>query len=450
MLKLTQREFAEPGVVAKLDDEPLVVHHRGSPGEYLAIFVHGLGGKRYGEDSTWGDFPKFVFELFPSMDVGLYSYRSLFKRLAFWKSIDLEREAEVFRGLLRGLVEYKGFILIGHSMGGLLCKCVVTQFATLSQAEEAKRIKGLLLMASPQLGASRLPQWLCWLSKDFQALKPHGRLVSAIVDNFQEHIYTGLDRAPDGKIHIPVWCLVAAEDFWVDHLSAGIGLAQEQKATVRGSHTSIVKPPTVDADGFRFVRIALDAAITNREEPYRGYDCVPASQSDLLLIHQLASKTFSGPISSVDLMQQWWSANRNVFWVLRRVVVSSGKRYEEVEGYYCVLPLRKEAVEKICRAEVTGATIGADLLARANEGVDTFYVAAIVGVSAVSKGVIVHFLTARFRFLSENKLITVLGRPATNDGLRIIEGHGMTPVSGSTRPGLRSVYRGQFEPRAQS
>jgi pimeloyl-ACP methyl ester carboxylesterase len=444
---IVQRQFAEPE--ATNDDEALIVHQRESRADYLAVFVHGLGGKRYGEDSTWGSFPKLVFEQFSAIDIGLYSYRSLFKRLIFWKSIDLDREAEVLGGLLSSLVEYKGFILLGHSMGGLLCKCVVAQLVTLRQEEVAERIKGLFLMASPQLGSLRLPGWLCWLSKDFQALKPHSKLASNVTNVFQEHIYTEVDHAPEGKLHLPVWALVAAEDFWVDPLSAGIGLTREQKRVVRGTHGSVVKPVSVESDSFIFVRSCLESAIFNREEPFRSYRCYPARSSDLLLIHQLACKAFPGPVSSLDLMHQWWHSNDRVFCILRRITVSTGSLTEEVAGYYCILPLKREAVEKICRAEVTGANIGADLLARVNEDVDTFYVAAVVGSNAISKGVILHFLTARFEALAEDNAITVLGRPATDDGLRTIKGYGMTPVEGSSRPGLASVYRYQFETRGR-
>src|SRR5712691_11677414 len=106
MLRLDQEKFVEPTNANALMDETLVVHRKttGSRATDLAIFVHGLGGPSYGSGDTWGDFPKLVFDNFLSVDVGMYSYRTLLRRLVFWKSVHLDREAKVFGGLLRSLL----------------------------------------------------------------------------------------------------------------------------------------------------------------------------------------------------------------------------------------------------------------------------------------------------------------------------------------------------------
>jgi len=70
---IRQKSFSPPSnreLLKKLDDEPLVVHRRQDGGEGILIFVHGLGGSRYGEDSTWGKFPEFLYEDFLNCDLG--------------------------------------------------------------------------------------------------------------------------------------------------------------------------------------------------------------------------------------------------------------------------------------------------------------------------------------------------------------------------------------------
>ena len=52
------------------EDEPLVVHDGGRKHAHLVVFVHGLGGSRYG---TWGDFPRFVFDDFRDAGVAVAS-----------------------------------------------------------------------------------------------------------------------------------------------------------------------------------------------------------------------------------------------------------------------------------------------------------------------------------------------------------------------------------------
>ena len=138
---LVQDSFAEPGDRSALRGEPLVIHLRTEPtrNRALIIFVHGLGGSRYGPKATWGFLPRFVFEDFPDVDVGLYEYVTLFRRLKFWESIDLSKEAVVFADLIRDVTSYEVVILVGHSMGGLLCQAAVVSLRSEEKSKACGR-----------------------------------------------------------------------------------------------------------------------------------------------------------------------------------------------------------------------------------------------------------------------------------------------------------------------
>ena len=117
-----QNSYAQPDdpqLIKSLADEALVIHRKAEDNRYLVVFAHG-GGSRYGEDSTWGFFPKFLFEDLPQLDVGLYEYRTLLGRAKFWKSVSLSDEAEAFADIIRDIGQYQTIFLVGHSMGGLL------------------------------------------------------------------------------------------------------------------------------------------------------------------------------------------------------------------------------------------------------------------------------------------------------------------------------------------
>ncbi|MDQ6868170.1 MAG: hypothetical protein M3178_07105 [Pseudomonadota bacterium] len=253
MKKYRQEEFEEPSDQASLDDEPLVVHQKPTANT-LVILVHGLGGCRYGKDSTWGYFPKFLYEDFPQLDVGLYEYPTQFSRAKFRGSVPLPDEAKVFAGIIRDdLNNYNNLILMGHSMGGLLCMAAIAELLKTYQRKALAPIGGLLLMATPQTGSQRVPGFLSWFSRDFYALKPHGDFVTGIHETFINSIV--LDeggRKPD-HITIPTWAVQGDSDFWVDKLSAGLGLPDPQKKTVRGSHTAIVKPRSKESEAYQFV-----------------------------------------------------------------------------------------------------------------------------------------------------------------------------------------------------
>ncbi len=180
---LDQDEFTDPtdrALLDRLNDEPLVIHHKSKGGGGLIIFVHGLGGNRYGEQSTWGNFPEFIYEDASQFDVGLYEYRTLLRRVKFWESVSLSDEARVFAGIIRDVADYQTIFLIGHSMGGLLCMAAIADLINTNQKEALSRIGGLILMATPQTGSQRVLTPLSWLSKDFYALKPHGAFVTGL------------------------------------------------------------------------------------------------------------------------------------------------------------------------------------------------------------------------------------------------------------------------------
>lgn len=443
MKHLVQVDYGEPKKPRDLAAETLIIHQRSeaTSARGLVIFVHGLGGTRYKKGATWGDYPKLVFANFPSVDVGMYSYRTLFRRLVFWKSVPLEKEAGVFADLLQSLKQYRVFVLLGHSMGGVLCKGAIANLVQKNQSDVARKVRGMILMATPQFGSLRVPRGLAWVTKDFQALAPHNAYVGTIADVFQNQIHSDLDYPLDERLYIPIWILRAAEDFWVDPLSAGVGIRAEQTRTVHGTHTSIVKPAGKNDDGFQFVSEGLKLALSDSAEPVRNDEYFAARFEELTTIHELAVKVFGTSVSDLHLMQEWWRVNKRIFWVIRRVVVGPGKRSEKFVGYFCVIPLKAAAVDLIRRGQVTGANLGTEHIARPTETPAALYVGAVVGTDFTSRGSSLHYLMAYVRSFDETQGVTVLTRPVTDQGLQTAIGKSMVPVAGSG--GIGQMYEGK-------
>ena len=288
MKTISQDQFSEPAHLDEVADQSIVVHHRnGGPATRIVIFVHGLGGSRYGKDSTWGNFPKFFFEDVSDLDIGLYQYETLWRRLKFGAQVPLDREADVFAGIIRDeLAGYRDIILVGHSMGGVLCKALITRLIHDGRRDLLDRIAGLFLLASPQLGSLRVPRILSWFSPDADALKPHGPLLVDIARTFEDHLLLDSDAVSYDKPVIPTFAVMGASDFWVDELSAGIGLPTRQKKVAVGTHTDVVKPRSKDSPIYTWVRdrvkkcvarfehdvfLAMAMAGLDTEEQYQNY-----------------------------------------------------------------------------------------------------------------------------------------------------------------------------------
>ncbi|MCF7960834.1 MAG: alpha/beta hydrolase [Pirellula sp.] len=256
---LNQRVYTEPGSPGLLSDEPLVLHARSIPSRNrnLIIFVHGLGGRRYGKNTTWGNFPRFVFEDLDTIDVGMYEYRTAFGRIKFWESIDLEDEARVFADILRDLNTYDRVVLIGHSMGGLLAKAAIAYLLQTNQAKSMNLELSLVLMATPQTGSQRLPKVLNLFSRDARVLSPHNKFLAHIDDVFSANVVIDGGEPGTDQLAVPTWAILGSSDFWVDRLSAGIGLPPNRKKTIRGSHVRIVKPARKQTAAYEYVMSIL-------------------------------------------------------------------------------------------------------------------------------------------------------------------------------------------------
>ena len=432
--------FSEPVQTAAIKDEPLIVHARKTPGgSHLAIFIHGLGGSRYGRKATWGDFPKLLFEDFPELDIGMYAYRTLFQRFRLRKSVSISEEAKVLSDILLTLSEYEHFLLFGHSLGGLLCKSTVSCLLAAEERALLDKISCLFLMATPQLGSMRVPGFLSGLSSDFRALKAHGKYIEELAQTFQDHVHTEQRPPLDGKTHIPCWALLASEDSWVDNLSAGVSLPSSQKRTIRGTHTSIVKPHTRSDDSYRHVSFCVRKSLSYTKS-YQRSKFGPATEEDLPVIYELAIHLFGNDVSDLNLMRQWWKKNSDVFFVLRRITRATAMQVTEIVGYFCLLPIGTQTAALLKDGTLKASALAPTYVLAPSSPQEALYIGAIAGIDIRSQADIMIALTTHiYKLDTAATKIPVLTRPVTSHGLRVVKDYEMTPVDPS-HPGIGNLY----------
>jgi len=237
--------------------ELLVIHqHLATTNNRIAIFVHGLNGKRY---ATWGSLPLFLFEDYTDFDIGLFDYASGLRRLCRRDSMTLVTHIQQLADTIRDL-SYSQVVLVGHSMGGLLCKGAIkdlidSQTRTLQGSRAVDRIVGLFLVATPQAGSLNVPRLLSRASVDAQVLRAHSPFVTEINRRFADRVDTsGAARPiPESAASIATYAIVAGGDVWVDELSAGLSIGRDRVKNVRGSHTSIVKLTSKEDDVYQWL-----------------------------------------------------------------------------------------------------------------------------------------------------------------------------------------------------
>lgn len=232
---------------------------------------------------------------------------------------------------------------------------------------------------------------------------------------------------------------MAAQNFWVDSLSAGIGVPDEQRLTVRGSHSSIINPTHKLADSYVFLRDCLDTSFgpviagTEDEE----IDIEDARPEDVAAIRELAIRFFGEGVTPEEVLLEF-AGEGGVFRVVKRVIVTDDDRRERFSGYFCVIPLSSAAATSILNEEIRGNELTVKHMPSLPEETAALYIGAVAARDYYSRAVVLEALRLHIRYAIALGIRQVLTRPLTIDGLRIVKKHLFQPVR---QEGVGHLYR---------
>jgi pimeloyl-ACP methyl ester carboxylesterase len=258
--RITQDTFKPLPSGSPYARESLVVHKHASVPETTqnVLFVHGLNGSRY---TTWGKFPSLFFEDHPSVDLALYDYASGLRRIRRAGSVRPEDQATLLAEAIRE-EDYAQTVLIGHSMGGLLCvaavrKMIESEFRTKDGVPVIDRIAGMILMATPLAGSLRARRPLSWLSCDGRILAAHSQFVAGNqAFNTNKLVTNCTEAGAVGRRHcVPTYAVTGFRDKWADRYSSVVGIPDNQIKHVGASHTQVTKPSGREDDVYDWARL---------------------------------------------------------------------------------------------------------------------------------------------------------------------------------------------------
>lgn len=443
MKRIEHAKFNIPKDYKSLDEHSLILHaKRNSTSQNLVILVHGLTGHRY---KYWNKLPQFLMEDLPDTDIGLYQYRTAWRRFGLFKSIDLESEARVLADQMRRLHRYKAIALVGHSMGGLLAKAAVSSLIGRNFEHHLKRVCCLVLLATPQLGSLRVPSWAKWLFRDGRALIPHNKLIQAIDTAFSTKL--NLDRSldPTGKYTIPAWAVIGAEDFWVDTLSAGIGIPEGQKHTIRASHGTVKSPSEKSDEAYAIIREALDATFKPKSPNAIATEDIleeEASAAHVPKIREIAVTYFGEDVTPEAVLQDF-ADHGDMLWVVKNIISTADEERLRIVGYMCMIPMLESAYRDVVSGKLKGAELTTEHVPPRDEQPFAIYIGAVAAKDFHSRAVVVHALKAQIDQAQRRGVTYFLTRPLTEDGLRLCERHRFMPLNG--KRGMGQLY--QHTPR---
>jgi pimeloyl-ACP methyl ester carboxylesterase len=402
----------------------------------LIVFLHGLGGASFGDSRTWVGLPESLWDDMLNADIAFYSYRTLFARLKFWLSYDISVESDLLADELAGC-GYDEIILVGHSLGGVVARLSVASMHQRGKKELLRKISSIALLASPSLGTHWVPSFIApvvrLFSRDFWALAFNGPVSQSIRQTFEGAIDPRF-KTPMSDTCVPVWAVIACEDFWVKQLSASTGVPEANRKLLRKSHTAVTK----GVETRDWLREVVERVFAKTEPSVRcrstkkDHEVRPAVLADYASMNQLSLQLF-GADTPEDALEGFLKVDPRSFGVVRHL------KSNALKGYWCVLPLLPEIAVRIKQGTATAADIREQVIAGPRDQVGAIYVGAIAATDNVSKGLVMREIASRLESIRCNRNIEILARAATLDGLRLIEEHGLAPLRSQ---GLNQVYSG--------
>jgi pimeloyl-ACP methyl ester carboxylesterase len=258
--QITQKNFKALSSESPNASDPLIIHKHTDVPETTQniLFVHGLNGSRY---STWGKFPDLFFEDHPSVDLSMFDYRSGLRRIRRAGSVRPEDQATLLAEAIRD-EDYTQTILIGHSMGGLICveavrQMIESEFRTKEGAPVIDRIAGMILMATPLAGSLRAARPLSWLSCDGRILAAHSQFVTRIQKFMTTKLATNCTEisAISRRHCVPTYAVTGLRDKWADRYSSAVGIPDNQIKHFGVPHTQVTKPSSREDVVYDWVRL---------------------------------------------------------------------------------------------------------------------------------------------------------------------------------------------------
>jgi pimeloyl-ACP methyl ester carboxylesterase len=326
--QVTLSEWSMDEVHKALADRPLLLQIKrtsvldDAQERRIIIFVHGLNSGA----TAW---LPFLAEAFPerelqAFDFALFNYQtSVFSRLIpFQRLPRVDAWAEVLASAIQmTLVDqerYDSYILVGHSMGGLVCKLAFRHLHEVDMAA-AMRLHSLFTYGTPNHGSDRVTALSTLFSPDLAFLRAFSESLAKLQVFWNSRVSPFPDAAGN-KLTVHERAIISIKDYWVAPQSGINSLPEKFVMKIASSHSQLIRPA-----GPRDTRLAWfitqlqaierqsECSLVEIRDGPGAADFVAAAEGNEDAAHEFIDKLFNQALFVLDIGSTDGTATGDMF-----------------------------------------------------------------------------------------------------------------------------------------
>lgn len=171
------------------------------------------------------------------------------------------------------------------------------------------------------------------------------------------------------------------------------------------------------------------------------FECRPAKRHELEAIHEMALEQLGDGVSAVATMHRWFDKNRRVFYVLYENKKSERRETRTLRGYFCLIPITDEATSRMLAGEIRAVNLTPRDIVEDGKPCGSVFIGALVATTRMARANLISVVRYELVEHASKTTGTLLTRPVTDDGLRLVKDKRFSAVDPSRQGEMNVLYR---------